>query len=259
VLATCWAGCDRLDVIAELRSRGLLDGGRADYRPGTAAPPRRNGDDAQRTGRALRIWHECVAEPDIIKRYLIGRSIVLDCVPACLRFHPRCPRPKDDTGNFVSPIPAMVALVEHVERGPVAVHCTYLRPDGSAKADLPKNEQRAFFGPVSGGAVRFGMPRAGTWLAVAEGIETALAVVAACVMPAWAALSAGGMRALVLPAEATHILIAADHDLSGTGERAAHDAAARWLGEGRRVKIAQPPECGADFNDVLTGHPGQDQ
>ena len=52
-------------------------------------------------------------------------------------------------------------------------------------------------------------------------------------MPAWAALSAGGIRALVLPREATHVLICADHDVSGVGERAARDAAVRWLAEGR--------------------------
>jgi phage/plasmid primase-like uncharacterized protein len=147
----------------------------------------------------------------------------------------------------------MVALVEHVERGPTAVHCTYLRPDGGGKADLPKDNQRACFGPVGGGAVRFGSPRTGEWLAVAEGIETALAVVVACAMPAWAALSAGGIRSLLLPPAATHVLICADHDASGTGERAARDAAARWLGEGRRVRIAMPPVPDTDMAHALLG------
>ncbi len=59
----------------------------------------------------------------------------------------------------------MVALVERVGYGAVAVHCTYLLPDGSDKADLPKNEQRSCFGPVGSGAVRFGMPHAGTIVA----------------------------------------------------------------------------------------------
>jgi hypothetical protein len=145
----------------------------------------------------------------------------------------------------------MVGLVEHVERGPVAVHCTYLRPDGSGKANLPKEKQRAFFGPVAGGAVRLGTPRAGEWFAIGEGIETTLAVVSACGMPAWAALSAGGMRCLILPPEATRVIICADHDVSRTGERAAHDAAARWLAEGRRVRIAMPNAPDTDMADVL--------
>lgn len=252
VLATCWGGCDRLDVLGELRRRGLL-GGHADYAPRILSPPRRD-DDASRTARALAIWRATErGVGNIVARYLAGRGIVLDRWPASLRFHPRCPRPTDNAGNFVPPLPAMVALVEHVERGPVAVHCTYLRPDGSGKADLPKNEQRAAFGPLAGAAVRFGAPSAGEWFAIAEGIETALSVAVACAMPAWAALSATGIKRLILPREATSILIAADHDANGTGERAAHDAAARWLAEGRRVRIAMSPDLGADFNDVLTG------
>jgi phage/plasmid primase-like uncharacterized protein len=146
----------------------------------------------------------------------------------------------------------MVALVEHVQSGPVAVHVTYLRSDGRGKADIPKEEQRACFGPVKGGAVRLGEVRWDTLLCVAEGIETALAVVTACGMPAWAALSAGGICALVLSPQATQVVIAADRDASGVGQRAAHAAAARWLAEGRRVRIALPPELGTDMADVLT-------
>ena len=98
------------------------------------------------------------------------------------------------------------------------------------------------------------MLRAGEWLAITEGIETALAVATSCRHPElWAALSAGGMRALVLPPDVTHVLICADHDASGVGQRAAHNAAERWLAEGRRVRIAMPPELGTDMADVLLG------
>jgi phage/plasmid primase-like uncharacterized protein len=148
----------------------------------------------------------------------------------------------------------MVAVVEHVERGLMAVHATYLRPDGSAKADIPDGQHKVSFGPIKGGAVRLGIPRrAGEWLAVGEGIETTLSVAAACAMPGWAAVSAGGIRSLVLSREATHVIICADHDASGVGERAARDAAARWLGEGRHVKLALPSIAGLDFNDLLRG------
>jgi putative DNA primase/helicase len=208
--------------------------------------------ETSRTTRALNIWRDTQrGAGTIVARYLASREIVCDQWPPGLRFHPRCPRPKDDVGNFVPPLPAMVALVEHVERGPVAVHCTYLRRDGSGKADIEK--PKAIFGPVGGGAVRLGAPREGQWLAIGEGLETTLSVAVACSIPAWAALSAGGIKNLLLPPEATHVVICADHDASGTGERAAHEAAAWWLAAGRRVRIAKPPDCGADFNDVLTG------
>jgi hypothetical protein len=64
----------------------------------------------------------------------------------------------------VPQLPAMVALVEHGERGPVGVHCTYLRSNGS-KADT--QQPKAMFGPVRGAAVRFGAPQAGE-LAISE-------------------------------------------------------------------------------------------
>jgi putative DNA primase/helicase len=251
LLVTCWGGCDRLEVLAELRRRGLLDGRAINYR----APPRLpNWDDAARTARALSIWREArPASGTVVERYLASRGIFLDAWPAALRFHPACPRPRDAVGNLRPPLPAMVAMVEHAQRGPVAVHVTYLRPDGSGKADIPKKQQKASFGPIKGGAVRLSIPRAGEWLAVGEGTETTLSVATACAMPAWAGLSAGGVRSLVLSREATHVIICADHDASGVGERAARDAAARWLSEGRRVKLALPPRAGIDFNDILRG------
>jgi hypothetical protein len=85
---------------------------------------------------------------------------------------------------------------------------------------------------------------------VGEGIETCLAAMQASAQPAWAALSTSGMTALRLPPDVRTVIILADHDCSGAGERAAYAAAARGLAEGRRVRIAMPPEPGTDFNDV---------
>jgi putative DNA primase/helicase len=249
LLVTCWAGCNRLDVLAELRQRGLLSNKPDCALRFVSSPHRRH--DASRTVRALNIWRDTRhGAGTVVARYLANRAILLDSWPSALHFHPRCPRPRDDAANLLPPLPAMVALVEHVERGPVAVHTTYLKPDGSGTADIEK--PKAMFGPVAGGAVRFGTPCEGERLAVAEGIETALSVAVACSMPAWAALSAVGIKNLILPPQATHVIICADHDASGTGQRAAHSAAQRFLIEGRRVRIARPPKYGTDFNDLLS-------
>ncbi len=87
---------------------------------------------------------------------------------------------------------------------------------------------------------------------VSEGIETGAAAMTATAAPVWA-LSTSGMASLVLPPLplAATVVILADHDRSGAGERAAKSAARHWLTEGRRVRIALPPEPGRDFNDVL--------
>src|SRR6266436_5380591 len=57
ILATCWGGCDRLDVLAELRRRGLLDGPGNNHRGAaiTRREDRATGDTA-RTARALAVW-----------------------------------------------------------------------------------------------------------------------------------------------------------------------------------------------------------
>jgi putative DNA primase/helicase len=67
---------------------------------------------------------------------------------------------------------------------------------------------------------------------------------------AWAALSTSGMRGLDLPKNIRNVIVLADGD--EPGEAAARDCAWRWKREGRRVRIARPPQ-GMDFNDMLVG------
>jgi hypothetical protein len=83
--------------------------------------------------------------------------------------------------------------------------------------------------------------------------ETALAGMQATAPAGWAALSTSGLVALRLPPIVCTIVILADNDRHGAGERAARTAAQRWLAEGRRVRIALPPEPGTDMADVLAG------
>ena len=97
-------------------------------------------------------------------------------------------------------------------------------------------------------AVRLAEP--GDGLMVGEGIETCLAAMQATGHPAWAALSTSGLRCLELPKDVHDVIVLADGDEAG--EAAARDCALRWKREGRRVRIARPPQ-GLDFNDMLLG------
>jgi hypothetical protein len=106
-------------------------------------------------------------------------------------------------------------------------------------------------GHVGGGAIRLAMARAGL-IGLAEGIETALAVMTACPqLPMWAALSAGNLAELALPSDIDRVVICADHDASGVGLEAARKLAAHLVDRGKRVWIALPPSAGNDFNDLL--------
>jgi phage/plasmid primase-like uncharacterized protein len=143
----------------------------------------------------------------------------------------------------------MIGLVQHMVHDEVAIHRTFLRPDGSSKANVDPN--KASLGCVSGGAVRLSPAQPDQWLVVAEGLETTLSVMQACRLPGWAALSAGGLRKLALPNSTTKVLICADNDANGVGQRAASDAAERFAAEGRKVRVAIAPAPGVDFNDIL--------
>jgi putative DNA primase/helicase len=139
----------------------------------------------------------------------------------------------------------MVALVTHGATGsPIAIHRTFLACDGDGKA--PVDPAKMMLGSCRGGVVSLGAP--GDMLMVGEGIETCLAAMRATGNAAWAALSTSGLRSLDLPRDVRDVIVLADGD--EPGEAAAQDCARRWKREGRRVRIARPPQ-GMDFNDLL--------
>lgn len=233
-------GCKQAAVIHALREADLWDGrpnkspvGRSDVHP----PPR---DDP--SAGILRLWRATrLAEGTLVALYLRSRGH-RGPLPQDLRFLPAAKH--TESGSLW---PTMIAAVRHVAKpGVVALHRTFLRPDGKGKAPVSPNKKT--LGRVSGAAVR--LAPAAEPVAVTEGIESGLAVLAATQIPTWAALSAGGIRALVLPPLplAAAVTICADHDPVGIA--AAQDAAERWHREGRRVRIAVPPEPGTDFNDL---------
>jgi hypothetical protein len=142
----------------------------------------------------------------------------------------------------------MIALVTSgVDDTSLAIHRTFLARDGKGKA--PVDPQKMMLGPSRGGAVR--LAPLDQVLMIGEGIETCLAAMQATGHPAWAALSTSGLRTLDLPTEVREVIVLADGD--DPGEAAANAAGAlRWKRDGRRVRIAKPPN-GLDFNDMLLG------
>ena len=200
--------------------------------------------EAKRQRLALEIWNSTVpANGTLAATYLAGRAITLT-IPERLRFRNSLAHAPAGTSA-----PAMVALVTSVDDKPLAVHRTYLSGDGCGKANL--HPPRMILGACRGGAVRLGQIRGDHWFAIAEGIETTLSVMQACGLSGLAALSAYGMRNLVLPPEANMVLLCADNDESNTGRTAADAARDRFRAEGRRVRIIVPPDRGSDFNGLL--------
>ena len=93
-------------------------------------------------------------------------------------------------------------------------------------------------------------------LAVAEGIETALAVHEITGQPCWATISSTIMESFVPPPGVTTVTIYADNDEpDAKGRRAGQDAAAklteRLRAEGYTVRVVQSICPGTDIYDVL--------
>jgi hypothetical protein len=241
LIAICHAGCSRTDIFAELRQRGLI-GGSVNRQHQVSSPRLITAnlpDDDRRIAIARRIWDRSQdARGTPAAAYFFARGLDVDR-PRCLRYAASLRRPDGAYG------PAVVARVDDVEGRLVGVHRTWLVQDD---AGIWRRRDRAAFGLIRGGAVR--LARAAETLMVGEGIETCAAAMQSTGMPGWAALSTSGIVSLILPPLVRHVIILADNDASGAGERAARRAAQRWLAEGRRVQIAMPPEAGTDMADV---------
>jgi hypothetical protein len=137
------------------------------------------------------------------------------------------------------------------------MHRTFLTKDGK-KASLPYPKK---FMPypsdrnLTGGAVR--LCQAEPVLGIAEGIETAMAVLQATGMAVWAALSCTLLERVEPPTGTKHVAIWGDLDRKGVGGDSARKLAKRLSERGIAASLHIPPTSmlgdgkGIDWLDVL--------
>ena len=216
---------------------GLCDTDTHYTAPTTPKPPKGN---LQKFARS--IWDESKpAYGTPVETYLRVRGYTGD-IPDAIRFHQNLKH--SETHSYCPTMIAAVTLGSEI----VAIHRTFLKPDGSGKAGVDPNKK--MLGSVKGGSVKLGM-LVGDELAIAEGIETALTFYLATGITTWAALSANFMENIILPPskQVPNVIIVADNDEAGIN--AANHLAKRLSSEGYAVRIAMPEQKGSDFNDVL--------
>ena len=206
---------------------------------------------------AQRIWGEArpVTAGDEVDRYLVGRGLRLPVVPKVLRFHPALGYyEKDAAGKStkVAEYPAMLACIQGPDGHAVTLHRTYLKDGGKAPMSDPK---KVLSSGINGAAVR--LFEATEQLAITEGIETALAVHLATGKPVWAALNAGNLEKLWLPATVTRVCVYADNDADAgyDGQAFAFALARRLKREEagtnpRQIQVFLPKQPGLDWADV---------
>jgi hypothetical protein len=200
----------------------------------------------------MALWAQAkpLREGDPVWKYLSGRGIDPRSAGFEIRCHPALEY-RDGEGG-VSTHPAMLSRV--IDRHGVAVnlHRTYLTEDGR-KADVA-SPKKLLPGSVKGASVHIGGP-VGNVLALAEGIETALAVHLMRGIPVWATLGCVNLADFeYIPARVERLLIFADNDAKFAGQAAAYAAAHRFaVKSGRQVNVLVPECTGCDWLDVFTG------
>ena len=221
-------------------------------------------DGAQKRRQKLRaIWQGAfpLDGRDPASCYLLSRGIRrADDWPTALRCHPALPYwVSHPQPRCLGSFPALIARIQDIQGRGVSLQRIYLGNDGQklVLADpqtgemLPAKKAMSPIDPgaLSGAAVHLDEPEGGR-IMLAEGVETALAAGSLSKWPVWACISAHGLQRVQLPPAIVQVVIAADRDASGTGQRAAEILANRLVKEGREVRILLPEQDGRDWADV---------
>lgn len=256
-----WSFIQTLEAVAS-----LILGAKPTLTPLTPKQSRRR--DTAREDRAIRfhlkaIWGGSYSldapEAEPARRYFANRGLIPK--PASVRYHPSLSYHK--RGILTGHYPALVALVQTPDGQPVCIHRTYLTVDGyKAPVLAPKKLcSHPSDRPLQGAAIRL-FP-AGKTLAVAEGIETSIAVTRLTGIPCWATVTAGLMECFTPPQGVENVLIFADKDRpsayhpTGHGQESARILVERLWKLGIKAGLRIPPldipdgKKGIDWLDCL--------
>lgn len=179
---------------------------------------------------------------DIVHQYLASRGLDDDQYPEALRTAENC---------FYSRglrLPAMVAIVVDVDGKPVNMHRTFIRPDGTGKADV-QAPRKMMPGEIPAGAcVRLGAVQ--EQIGIAEGIETAFAAMHHYHMPVWSAINSTMLAKWEPPAGVTSVCIFGDNDTKFGGQAAAYALAHKLTTKGVEASVHIPEQPGTDWADI---------
>lgn len=210
--------------------------GRAVYVPAPKA-------EADPMPRLRRIDAEKKPVSQCVRDYLASRG--LSVPPRSVWSHPGQVYYAD--GKAMGTFEAMCAKFVGPDGAPRTWHLTYLQ-NGRKAPVTPSRKILPPASPMAGGAIR--LFDADDTLAIAEGVETALAFHALTGIPTWAATSATLLAKFEPPAGIRTVHIAGDNDESAVGQAAAWSLAKTLIAKGIKAKVCIPDQ--GDWADVLT-------
>lgn len=240
----CGASGDVLDFLQ--RSHGvsmreaaaMLGAGEVPAIPVPALPPKE--DSGETRARAVSLWRSAgpVAGTPA-EAYLRGRGIHIS-LPETLRFA-RLRYGRSDR------LPCLVALLANADDKISGIQRTFVKEDGSGKADVPA--AKLSLGRITGAAIR--LAPASSELVVTGGLEDGLTLQQELGRAVWCATGEGNLANLSFPQAVQSVTIGADNDCSG--EAHARRAAKVFSNQGRSVRIIRPLTGFKDFSAELQG------
>lgn len=180
---------------------------------------------------------------DLAHKYLASRHLEELIYPKALRFAESL---KDGDGGVR---PCMVAIVQAPDGTNATLHRTFLKPDGSGKADMRSPRKLMPADLPDGSCVRT-CEFTGGPLGIAEGIETAMSASAMFDLPVWAAINAGNLAKWTPPDGCDEVVIFGDNDSSFTGHAASYSLARRLKAKKIKVTVKIPNCVDTDWCDV---------
>lgn len=260
--ARAWLGLDGTDPAAIRQTRAAVE----------RAAALSDDDEGAEKNRALahRRYLEAVADirDTPVDGYLLGRGLDVRRLPfplGALRFHPNLYNAESKRRW-----PAMVAAIVGADGKFLALHRTWLEVRGGIVVKAPLDTPKKALGSYRGGTIRLwaginvdretGEIRkappmrtapAGTGVDITEGIEDGLSVaIAVTEARVLVGVSLSNMGGIALPACVTDVTLWGQNDPPGSpAERQFARVVEHFIGQGRRVSVARPPDGFKDPNE----------
>lgn len=199
------------------------------------------------------LWAQAVGitTADPVVRYLSGRGILLNNWPSALRYHPSLDYWQE--GRLFGRFPAMVAAVTNIDGKLVSIHRTYLTSDGRKANVGTVKKLVGCSARLAGCSIKLGQidfSQRVPIIGVAEGIETALACMAASGIPTVSAVSVHGLERYHWSKGTHGLIVFGDNDGNQVGQQAAAALSHRALSDGLSVRVLIPPQVDTDWADV---------
>lgn len=202
--------------------------------------------------RVSRILSGCqvITKHDAAGRYLASRGLPASKM---LMFNPSVSYFED--GKFVANYPAMIAVMNNSSGDVCMLHITHLNNDGT-KADVKSVKKYTGSIAITDGA-HIRLTSVQERIGIAEGIETALAVMKIYRIPCWASGSANFMETFKAPKGVKFVTVFADNDSNYRGQAAAYTLANRLVTSQSLISVVEVPETEGDYADILKQQLGE--